>query len=271
VKFPPDTFGKLNNYVYGLLDGSAPFYIGRGVRNRCFSHVAAAQHRLALLSEDGEDLSAEEGKFNAIRAILYSGREPEIVIYRYGLTADVASEIEATLISLFDQAGGLSNQVRGYNPERGPLLASDFVRVHGLEEIPVGLDAVACVKVSRSFASCAGSDSDARSLIEAAQYAWFVDEARRSDTPLLLPYSEFGEVLDVFRIEECVFASDFRMRNPVKFPEVEPSRCAFILSEIIDEAIRVRYVNKKVPARWRQASVTYPRIDDELAAAASRL
>mgnify|MGYP003382716714 CR=1 FL=1 len=72
VNFPPELFGRLENYVYRLIDPAtgSTFYVGRGVKNRCFSHVDAARRRIAALETEGDLLTAEDGKFSVIKSIL---------------------------------------------------------------------------------------------------------------------------------------------------------------------------------------------------------
>jgi hypothetical protein len=100
-------FGKehkdqLKNYVYGLIDprDEKPFYIGRGVVNRCYSHLRAAKNEQDRLTEEGEELSAEKGKFKRIFDITREKMSVGVRIYRHGMSEDEAKLVEAVLIRL---------------------------------------------------------------------------------------------------------------------------------------------------------------------------
>lgn len=121
-KFTPHQSNALQNYVYALVDPAtkAPFYIGRGIGNRAFSHLSA----------DGE--TAKATRINEIRA---AGREPVVEILRFGLALESAKLVEATLIDTLRPT--LVNQVRGADVQHGMISAADFQRKFGGRSVKV--------------------------------------------------------------------------------------------------------------------------------------
>ena len=96
-KFSPEVEAKLQYYVYALVDPRTDqiFYVGKGVGNRVFQHIAEAENN---------DVCSTSEKLDQIRAIHATldaeGKPLEVkhFIIRYGLTEEVANEIESTLI-----------------------------------------------------------------------------------------------------------------------------------------------------------------------------
>jgi uncharacterized protein len=102
--FAQSVIEQLGYYVYFLRDPSNKevFYIGKGVGNRVFDHVACA------LSEVNES-----DKIDRIRAIRKSGKSVEHFVLRHGLTQHCAFEVEAAVID-FVGIPNLSNVQSGH-------------------------------------------------------------------------------------------------------------------------------------------------------------
>lgn len=111
--FAKDTKEALNNYVYALVHPNTKkiFYIGRGIGNRGLGH---------LLKKD-EKNQEKQKIIDSIRS--KNNREPILDIIRYGLSKEMAIEIEAALI---DSIGieKLTNSKRGDSTIRGRTEAS---------------------------------------------------------------------------------------------------------------------------------------------------
>ena len=251
MPFQPETFRLLGNYVYGLIECDRPFYIGRGIKNRCYDHIDAARKRMSVLANSGEELSDRDGKFSRIRSLLNDGRDVRIVIYRFGMSVAAAKEVEAVLIETFGTYEAGENRNRGYQAERGRIDADELNRINAAPDIPIGIDEIACVCITSSVGTLG------RSVAEAASYCWSISAARRRQRPLLLAYGKFGLVEGVFRVLDIILAEDFRQRDEKKFQSVLSPKWAFVLDDA-DPAEIERYLKKRIPADWRQPSVTYP-------------
>lgn len=96
-KFTPEVESKLQYYVYALVNPHADpvFYVGKGAGNHVFQHIAEAENKNACGTSEKLD------QIRAIHATLDADDKPLEVkhfIIRYGLTEEVAFEIESTLI-----------------------------------------------------------------------------------------------------------------------------------------------------------------------------
>jgi hypothetical protein len=119
-QFPPEVIEALGSYVYLYIDprNGAPFYVGKGVRNRALDH----------LSEE-----SDSDKASTIRAIRESGHEPLIEILRHGLSNDQASLVEAAAIDLL-RLDSLTNQCRGLHARSlGRVSAEDVLLSYSAE------------------------------------------------------------------------------------------------------------------------------------------
>jgi uncharacterized protein len=251
--FPPEVCEKLSNYVYRLIDPSSgmTFYVGRGVKNRCFSHIDAARRRMARLQDDDFVIDERDGKFAQIKEILDRGEEVHIVVHRHGLSPKEAAEVEAALIDAYP---GLRNRNAGASGELGCRSADDLIREFSLTEIPLGIDFIMCMKVSESLHD---RGRDAR---EAASYAWQIDVNKKwhDRKPYVLPYGSYGKVLGVFAVEDVLPANEFRKRDEQKYPPVTKSTLKGMVLKDAPAEIVDRYFGKRVPQRFRNSACTYP-------------
>ncbi len=85
----------LGYYVYLLSDPrtSRPFYVGKGVGDRCFAHLREARRTQA-------DTVGDYAKLATIRAIEQAGLTVTIEVLRHGLTEPEAFAVEAAAIDL---------------------------------------------------------------------------------------------------------------------------------------------------------------------------
>ena len=97
--FPASVQKAIGFYVYAYVDprDEAVFYIGKGVGNRAFAHLAEAP---------------QSAKGKRLRAIRDAGGEPRIDILAHGLEETVAAKLEAAAIDLLGKQQ-LTNLVRG--------------------------------------------------------------------------------------------------------------------------------------------------------------
>ena len=101
MRFPANIHKKLRNYIYAYYDPTEntglPFYIGRGVGNRAFSHLKESHN-----SEVQKTLS----KLNDL------GAKPKIRIIIHGLNLNEAKIAETASIALLGK-DNLANLVKG--------------------------------------------------------------------------------------------------------------------------------------------------------------
>ncbi len=118
MHFPHEIKERIGYYVYSLSDpySKKPFYIGKGIGDRVFTHAVAA-----IKSRSSSD------KLDKIREIIRSGRKVRYQIIRHGLNEKEAFEIESALI---DYLGieGLTNEVSGHHmKDRGMMTADEII------------------------------------------------------------------------------------------------------------------------------------------------
>ena len=100
-KFPSNIHKELKNYIYALYDPSnvsdLPFYIGRGVGDRVFSH----------LKESHNDEVQQK-----IKELRENGFQPNIKIILHGLSVQQAKAAETVSIAMLGK-DNLANKVKG--------------------------------------------------------------------------------------------------------------------------------------------------------------
>ena len=124
-RFPPEVERKLKTYVYRLIDprNGATFYVGKGKRNRVFTHVR---------DELGLEGDPEDDKLRVIREIRNAGLEVGHVIHRHGMDAPTALQVEAALTDAYP---GLTNVARGVGTDAfGVAHADELIRRYQAEE-----------------------------------------------------------------------------------------------------------------------------------------
>lgn len=233
TEFSPQVIKALGYYVYRLIDprNGEAFYVGKGVGNRVFAHVAG---EVSVVSGEGDDELSE--KLTRIREIQNAGLEVIHVIHRHGMEEHVAFEVEAALIDAYP---GLSNEQGGYHSnDRGPMHAFQIRQKFEAPEFVVqGNELI--VNVSRL--------GSARSAYEAARYAWRLDP-RKAERARVVLAVEHGVVIGVFIAERWLPAT------AENFPGYEPipGRWGFEGHEAPAEIARP-YLRHKLPADMQRA------------------
>lgn len=115
--FSQSVIEQLGYYVYFLRDPRTTevFYVGKGMENRVFEHVACA------LTD-----AIESDKLDRIRAIEKSGNSVEHFVLRHGLTERDAFEVEAAVID-FVGMPNLSNLQSGHHSNDYGIKSTDEV------------------------------------------------------------------------------------------------------------------------------------------------
>ena len=125
--FSSITEERLGHYVYALVDPSEPpdstrrfFYVGKGVKQRCF------QHTRAEISERDEAPDAPSLKNETIARIRrQTGSPPPIMVLAHGTRDDAAALDLESLLILVLGTNGAGNAVRGHDASRFVLDVDD--------------------------------------------------------------------------------------------------------------------------------------------------
>ncbi len=188
--FDEKTRQALKYYVYMLIDptDNRPFYIGKGIENRVFSHLDCA---LA----DSETLNA---KYDKIREILKNGQKVNHVIVRHGLSELEAFKIEASLIDTFNYCGILlSNKVSGHGSvEKGLMTTEEINRLYNAEKLESIDSNCVLININKTYKRGNGTDP----IYKATKETWLIDKSRLPQIKYVL--SEYkGLIVEVFAVE----------------------------------------------------------------------
>ena len=150
--FDEKTRQALRYYVYMLLapEDNKPFYVGKGVDNRVFDHIAGAMMEVDTLTE----------KYERIREITRAGQAVKYVIVRHGLSEDEAFQIEASLIDALTYCGLLlSNVVGGHNSiEKGLMTSEEIIRLYNAPPLNEMGESCVLININRTYRRGNGTD-----------------------------------------------------------------------------------------------------------------
>ena len=151
-KFDDIAAKKIGFYVYALQDPTSGtiFYVGKGVKNRWFSHIMAAQK-----SERG----VPSEKLEMIRAIEGRGEAVKVWIVRHGIHDEkTAYEVESAVAHTLKIVGStvqsahivdLKNLVETHHPERGLISVVRAQSLYNARSAPEITVPCVLVKVSK--------------------------------------------------------------------------------------------------------------------------
>jgi hypothetical protein len=193
-----ETVGKkLGHYVYRLIDprNGITFYVGRGRRDRVFSH--AGGHQKPTDYEDEGTL-----KLRTIWAIKSAGFEVEHVIHRHGMDEPTAKEVEAALIDAYP---GLTNVQVGYDSDRGVMHAEEIIQLYEAPKAEFKHKLI-LINVNQT-----GANEDP---YDAARYAWRIAPNRANKADFVLPVRK-GLIIAAFKV-----VGNWLPATPKNFPDV---------------------------------------------------
>jgi len=211
-RFAPGVTEKIGYYVYLLIDprDDVIFYVGKGVGNRCFSHLKVARKTRA-------DTAGDYPKLRRIRAIEKAGLDVRIDVLRHGLDEPTAFHVEASAIDLLGRAD-LVNAVAGHHSARWSV--SHLNGMYGAK--PVVIDPkhrVILIRVAREYRP----DISDAALYQKTRAWWKVAKRWTDPTNPRAPQYAFsvagGVVRAVYRIDgweeptEAIIADDERRRG----------------------------------------------------------
>lgn len=182
---------ELKYYVYMLLNPSdnKPFYVGKGIDNRVFNHLACAL----------TDIDTSNAKYDKIREITQSGQTVKHIIVRHGLSESEAFQIEASLIDTLTYCGlFLSNIVGGHNSiEKGLMTSEEIIRLYNAQPLDkIGTDCI-LININRKYERAKGGQS----IYQATKETWTIRKSRLNQLKYVL--SEYrGLIVEVFEVVE---------------------------------------------------------------------
>lgn len=233
TEFSPNVIQALRYYVYRLIDprNGETFYVGKGIGNRVFAHVAGEAS--VVVGEADDELTE---KLTRIREIRNAGLEVIHVIHRHGMEEAVAFEVEAALIDAYP---GLANDQGGHQSgDRGPMHAFQIrQKFEAPEFVSKGDELI--VNVNRL--------GSARTPYDAARYAWRLDPKKAERARVVLAV-EHGVVIGVLVADRWLPAT------AENFPGFEPmpGRWGFVGRDAPAEVAQP-YLRHKLPAELQRA------------------
>lgn len=177
---------KIGYYVYILKDPrtSTIFYVGKGIGNRVFQHVAGALTSPAI-----------SDKLNLIREIHNASFEVEHYILRHGLTQELSFEIESACIDLLG-LDNLTNTVKGHDSWKRGLKTVDEVAQHYDAKVITITEPTIIININRLY----NRFMPPQQLYDATRSAWKVAAHRRNNVKYAVAAYR-GLVREVYKIE----------------------------------------------------------------------
>jgi hypothetical protein len=227
----------LRYYVYMLLDpiDNKPFYVGKGIDNRVFNHLACAL----------TDNDTSNAKYDKIREIVQKGQSVKHVIVRHGLSESEAFQIEASLIDTLSYCGLLlSNVVGGHNSiDKGLMTSEEIIRLYNAQPLnKIGSDCV-LININRTYKRGNGSDP----IYQATKETWLISKHKLPQIKYVL--SEFrGLIVEVFEVKKWYAKQRPKYKTDketnIKI-QVEVTGYGFD-GNVAPEEVRNLYINKSV-------------------------
>jgi|TARA_B100001996_G_scaffold383030_1_gene376934 hypothetical protein len=132
TKFPANIHKELSNYIYALYDPreDLPFYIGRGVRDRVFSHIKGSHN---------------EKVREKIDYLQNQGLKPIIKILIHGLTNQQARAAETAAIAILGK-DNLANEMKGAGSSLTNVSPAEIVHHYNAKEVLINHKAILIVR-----------------------------------------------------------------------------------------------------------------------------
>lgn len=242
-RFSPKTKEELGFYVYVYSDPDTrePFYVGKGINDRAFSHLK--EYEIKKLKDIGDN-----AKLKKLQEIDERGKKPIIEILAHGLDEETALKVEAAAIDLIG-IKNLTNLQRGHESSKyGKIEVSTLdarYTEENLEKDEV-IDNIMFIKINKRYRN----GRSPLELYEATRGYWRlnVENAKKVDYALSV-YDWM--VLEVYEIAQWLPAqSTYMERSTDLKPENLAKRYEFV-GKIAEEDVRKRYVNKSVQSFFK--------------------
>lgn len=228
---------ELKSYVYLLInpESQEPFYVWKWTNNRVFEHVECSL----------KDWEIKNNKYDEIRKITRRWKKVEYIIVRHWLTSQVAEEIEATLIDIFNYFKKFNN-FNLWNIQWGVHSLENWLMT--LEEIQNKYDAKPlneiwedCVIININRNYIRGSSQN--SIFNATKWIWRIWKNRTESLNYVL--SEYRWlIVEVFEVEK--WYPEERWYNIWSKKYGEKYVWYSFTGQIAKEKIRDKYIWKSV-------------------------
>ncbi len=242
MNFDTKTSEKLKSYVYALIDtrdnNNTPFYIGKGVGNRVFNHVACAL----------EDETDSNNKYETIKEIKKSGKEVKHIIIRHGLTEKMALDIEASFLDFFNYQGySLTNKVLGHNSlDNGLMSAKEIIGKYNAEKLENIDNDTVIININTSYKE---HKYEENGIYIATKEAWPMNKNRVKSINYVL--SEYqGLIVEVYRVH------DWYSVDAVMVTGRHRKRWGFN-GAVAENGVRNKYINKSI-AEYKKKGASFP-------------
>lgn len=238
-RFPTSVKEVLGIYVYALIDPrtNLPFYIGKGVGDRMFSHV---DEELTTSHLPTSELS---NKVNRIREIRLAGERVDYRILGSGFKDDeTAHAAEAVLIASYNVHDTLTNCVAGHHQEFVAKTPEELIDKHGVGVMTIR-HRIMFVKVAKS--------AKIKNLYDAVRFCWRIAPEKLRHIELVIP------VIDGIA-REVYMPIEWKKATKTNFPKLHDwgkdlnddfrlsTRYGFIGFKAFPE-VRDQYVNHTLP------------------------
>lgn len=231
----------LGCYVYALVDPTAGkkqvFYVGKGQKERMFSHVFES---FATKNIVDEKLIGE--KIERIRNIHKSGHKVEMYILHYGLTNEHAFIVESVLIDVFanfkeidvQAFGELTNAINGFDHRKGFCSIETLSKMaDATEEIKVlPNEKILVIKIS-------GTETKDDEILERVRKHWKINP-QRANKATYIAACRNGVVIGLYVNK----SGWLQVHNPTN-PNDE-GRYYFEGIPVSDKSVLQRYMNRLV-------------------------
>ena len=239
-KFSPETIKKLKNYVYVYSDPDTgeQFYVGRGKGNRAFDHLKE---------------TAKNPKTKKIKEIQNRGKDPKIEILAYGLTEQIAKNVESAVIEVLE-IDNLTNKVRNHEAgEFGKIDVDEIDKQYGSKILKRSdiTDNVIVFRLTDTY----HENMTPVELYDATRQFWNITLKSVEGLDYALAIHD-NVVLEVYKIEKWYPAFTTLTTRPEyyhKQPEKNPIKYEFI-GRIAEDKIRNKYLGKSTKGLFKSGN-----------------
>lgn len=214
--FSDSVCAKIGNYVYRLIDPRTgeTFYVGKGKKNRVFSHAKAERD---LKFDEQEDQN--NAKLDQIRAIHDANLQVLHIIHRHGIPDNAIYEVEAAVI---DAYAGLANIQSGHRSATNGIMHSDeIIAMYELPELETHpTHRLVLINVNKSI------NDTTKDLYDAVRFCWRVSKQKVEQADYIIAVNK-GVTRGVFIADKWLLATQENFPDLVR-QDTDNGRYGFI-------------------------------------------